>query len=695
MPLPASVNETIVFGHVLDFNGDPIAGVTVTAKPSITRLVIHTTDDIIYPAVVESDLTDIDGAFDIKLIASDDPDTDPTNWSWSFTLVGPGVNDTFTSVNVPFDAPEDPAFADQPAIKLVALVNGGSGEGAPFKLADLFDVDLLPLPTDGQLLTFNSTTQKWEPQSPEAVATVDWDNVLDKPTEFTPVAHTHALANATDVDLTAIATGQVLEWDGSAFVNVDILDVDGLQSVLDGKTDVGHEHVVDDISNISQVGKTGEYADLLSIPNYDDMYVSIGTPLFKPTLPSIGVEKMMWGGTSTHGFVNVGTGGIVDINDTTDFAIGVKSISLTSTTGSATDVAAGAGGLTPIDVEGLVPVIWLKVENLEAITTLRLWVGEGVSPNAYVWEIKESSDWPWVSDASGAAAGEGWYRISLPYGKTILNASAPDLSVINYIRLEMSGDATGTAVVHWGGLGFAEIQDQYANGVITLRMDDLYASQYEVVAPYLDRYGYSASAYAIAQVFKEGTGIWTDRMSLDDAHKLEELHGWEICAHADSSAVHNQIANQGGLGDVGYTAYTSDAQLLDMYACRQYLFNNGFRSPHHFAYPQGAWDETTRANVRSLFTTGMTFNCPTYETLPVSEPTKVRCVQIVDTMTLANVQAIVDAIKAGKEWGVLAFHDIVTTPATANEWPIADFEDLIDYIFAQGIPVRLVSEVVK
>lgn len=697
MPLPASATEVHVYGHVLDWNGVPIEDVVVVAVPSVPRLIFHDTDDVIYPTT-ETATTDSNGFWNIKVIASNDPDGDPASFSYTFNLKGNGVSDSFAGVGVPYDAAVDanPPFNGDRAVRLVALVNGGTGEGNPFNLAGLADVELASL-TDGQLLVWHSASSKWKNADPTAATSVDWANITNKPTTFTPASHTHALSELVDVVLTGIAAGQKLQYNGTTWVNVDddIANVAGLATALSGKADTAHDHFVNDISDIAEVGKTGSYNDLLDVPNFDSMYVGIGTPLFKPSLPTIGIAKMLWGG-GAHGFVNVGTGGVVDINDTTDFALGDRSIKLTATTSSATDVAAGAGGLTPIDVTGMVPVIWLKVENVAAITNLRLWIGEGVTPDAYVWQIKETSDWPWVADASGASAGDGWYRISLPYGKTVQNGTPPvDLSVIDYVRLEMSADGTGTAVVHWGGLGFAAVQDEFANGVITLRMDDLLASQYDTVAPILDKYGYSCTAYAIAQTLRDGPVAFPDYCTLDQAHKLEELHGWEIASHANALAVHNQVANQGGAGDNGYTAYTSNDQLLDMYAVRQYLFDNGFRAPHHFAYPQGAWDSVVRANVRKLFTTGMTMNSPTYETIPVSEPSKIRSIVITNTHTLANVQDFVDEIKAGKDWGVICFHDIVASPSTTYQWSTADFEDLIDYIAAQGVPVRVLSEVIQ
>jgi hypothetical protein len=696
MPLPASATEVHVYGHVLDWDGAPIEGVEVSATPSVPRLIFHSTDDVIYPKT-ETDTTDVNGFWNIKVIASNDPDGDPASFSYTIKLSGPGVSDSFPNVGIPYDAPVDanPPFNGDRAIKLVALVNGGTGEGNPFNLAGLADVELTSL-ADAQLLVWDSVDAKWKNADPSAATSVEWANILNKPTTFTPATHTHELSSLSDVVVTTPVAGQKLRYNGTEWQNVEdnATNVDGLSSLLDGKADVAHQHFVNDIQDIAEVGKTGSYDDLLDVPDFDNLYVGVGTPLFKPSLPTIGIAKMMWGG-GAHGFVNVGTGGVVDINDTSDFALGDRSIKLTATTSSATDVAAGAGGLTPIDVTGMVPVIWLKVENIAAITNLRLWIGEGATPDAYVWQIKETSSWPWVKDATGSAAGEGWYRISLPYGKTVTNGTPPiDLSVINYVRLEMSANGTGTAVVHWGGLGFAAVQDEYPNGVITLRMDDLLASQHDTVAPILDKYGYACTAYAIAQTLRDGAVAFPDYCTLSEAHKLEELHGWEIGSHANTMAVHNQVANQGGAGNNGYTAYSSDAQLLDMYAVRQYLFDNGFRAPHHFAYPQGAWDEVVRANVRKLFTTGMTMNAPTYETIPVSEPSKLRSIVVTNTHTLANVQGFVDQIKDGKDWGVICFHDIVTTPTTTYQWSTADFEDLIDYIAAEGIPVRVVSEVV-
>ena len=71
---------------------------------------------------------------------------------------------------------------------------------------------------------------QWHPVLYETAGGVAWDNVLDKPTEFPPEAHTHTTAQVTGLD-TALA------GKADATHSHVIADVTGLQDELDKKID--------------------------------------------------------------------------------------------------------------------------------------------------------------------------------------------------------------------------------------------------------------------------------------------------------------------------------------------------------------------------------------------------------------------------------------------------------------------------
>jgi hypothetical protein len=118
--------------------------------------------------------------------------------------------------------------------------------------------------TTGQVATWNGTA--WVPESPsEGGGVSSWNDLTDKPETFPPDPHTHPLSDLTQ---SSAATGQVVTWDGSAWVPEDpsggvtsyndladvpstfppeahthgIGDIDYLQTALDGKAETSHGH---------------------------------------------------------------------------------------------------------------------------------------------------------------------------------------------------------------------------------------------------------------------------------------------------------------------------------------------------------------------------------------------------------------------------------------------------------------------
>jgi len=80
--------------------------------------------------------------------------------------------------------------------------------------------------------------------SADAADSVPWTGVTGKPTTFTPSAHTHAIADVTNLQT---------ELDGKAATNHthSIANVTGLQTALDGKADDSHTHTAADVTDFN------------------------------------------------------------------------------------------------------------------------------------------------------------------------------------------------------------------------------------------------------------------------------------------------------------------------------------------------------------------------------------------------------------------------------------------------------------
>jgi hypothetical protein len=98
-------------------------------------------------------------------------------------------------------------FGNNPENSLQDLLGGVSINS----LSDIGDVSATAA-TAGQVLKWDGTNSQWAPATDNAgIGSVSWDDVLSKPTTFSP--SDHALSSHSDVSAAAATAGQVLKWD--------------------------------------------------------------------------------------------------------------------------------------------------------------------------------------------------------------------------------------------------------------------------------------------------------------------------------------------------------------------------------------------------------------------------------------------------------------------------------------------------
>ena len=128
----------------------------------------------------------------------------------------------------------------------------------PDAISDLSDVDTTGV-ADGQFLQWDETGGNWVPGTPsgagdmlisvydtngnnvvDAAESVPWAGITDAPTEFPPEAHTHALADLSDVDLTGVTDGYTLIYESGGWVVAEPTATPGETPTID----IGqlHEH---------------------------------------------------------------------------------------------------------------------------------------------------------------------------------------------------------------------------------------------------------------------------------------------------------------------------------------------------------------------------------------------------------------------------------------------------------------------
>lgn len=106
--------------------------------------------------------------------------------------------------------------------------------------------------TDTNKFKFGNGTANWAAlsyvSSGSSGGAVEWNDVLNKPTEFTPSSHTHSLSAVTDVTASA---SELNILDGATLTTTELNYVDGvtsaIQTQLNGKAASSHTHTMGEI----------------------------------------------------------------------------------------------------------------------------------------------------------------------------------------------------------------------------------------------------------------------------------------------------------------------------------------------------------------------------------------------------------------------------------------------------------------
>lgn len=174
MALPTNVGFGTVTGRFIDSNGTSIEG-SVTFTPSPKRLInasAEPTPVTILPKPVTVTLDG--GAFTQALVATDDGDNNPHNWTYHVAFKFTGASADSFSIEVP-----EGATVDLTTVAPVSSSNGATiirGPGVP----DWENAE------DGQVVVLVDGVPAWGDQSGGGGGVSSWNDLTDKPSTFPP-----------------------------------------------------------------------------------------------------------------------------------------------------------------------------------------------------------------------------------------------------------------------------------------------------------------------------------------------------------------------------------------------------------------------------------------------------------------------------------------------------------------------------
>lgn len=422
--------------------------------------------------------------------------------------------------------------------------------------------------------------------------------------------------------------------------------------------------------------------DVLTRWNGSAWQMADSASLFKGHRPSdlVLVDKIFMGQSGGFSPTGAGTGATIVNTDTSDFVLGTYAVKVT-TNGAGANTKIQGTFSSALDMTGKQLVIWFKQDNLA--NTLagspRVCLGDLNLTNFYYWVITSLTGQPYNLDGE-------WVRVALPWGAAATTGS-PARNSLPALVIQFFDNSAGPITVHLGGLATISETAVWPSGVVSLTFDDGFASHYTQAKPYMDKYGFPGTEYIITEVLWNHAA-YGGYLTLGQAKGLENYSGWHVAAHAYTAANHN----------AGYTGIPDVAALADMERAKEYLNAQGFKSPEQFAYPLGNFNSQTLINARRLFRSARTIHGPggnLDESFPPSDMTRLRAQTFGNLNTLASAEGFIDRAYANKEWVIFTFHDLVASATTGLQWAISDFQSLMDYISAKGIPVRTVADVLN
>lgn len=231
--------------------------------------------------------------------------------------------------------------------------------------------------------------------------------------------------------------------------------------------------------------------------------------------------------------------------------------------------------------------------------------------------------------------------------------------------------------------------DVYPNGVATLYFDDGAESVHNLAYPILSKYG----AQAVIATICDQIGI-AGLMTIDELRELQDRGGWEIALHAYTLAAHN----------ARYDTLTADELEAEFRNGKKWLLDNGFDSD--------AWISPGGVNNSDIFQTARRFFSTVRSVAGLGAsgvrqggawtaprpmfPANIPSLSFdTSTATVANMNAVLDKVKASKSWGHLTFHSVTTGASSGNIVSTTDLDAILAHAETIGVPIRTVRGVLQ
>ncbi|WP_324644136.1 polysaccharide deacetylase family protein [Pseudarthrobacter sp. LT1] len=373
--------------------------------------------------------------------------------------------------------------------------------------------------------------------------------------------------------------------------------------------------------------------------------------------------------------------------DTTDFLIGTQSIKATTNgTGGTVEIISPA--LSPLNLTGKGIAFQLKVDNPDRLANVILFWGQN-NYASFNTSIQAESQ---GTGASAMLLPTDWTWFYVPANDFSNKTGTVDLSSITNLKIRVTDKNAGPLNVNVQQIGIYTPKNAYPDGVLSVTCDDSLLSQYTYLPQILGKYGAAATMLLIADqmagspVFGSNPSTYVQGFNVDQAHELEDKHGYEMGGHAYLTANHNR----------GMPSLSPQELADELGGLKAWLRSEGFKASDYFAWPVGANDVASTKIARKFFSwarhTGGYYAPAGFPTQPMRH----QAVSVTSDTPLATYKSYIDFAKAHGRHLTLMVHQIVASGASGGtNVNKADLVAILDYAASLGMPIRTIGQVMR
>ena len=265
---------------------------------------------------------------------------------------------------------------------------------------------------------------------------------------------------------------------------------------------------------------------------------------------------------------------------------------------------------------------------------------------------------------------QGWNTISLPRSLFTEDNTTWEFLVIR-IGLQITPASGQVCTVYIDNLTTGIL----SNPVCLMTFDDesstVLTKAYPVMAPLKAR----GTIYTITDLIGD-----VGKMTLADLVSLDGK-GWDIANHTKDHTNLSTLAQA-----LQEAEFTDAKAVLDAAGLT--------RASSHVAYPGGVYNaDTLLAMAATGMLTGRTVLNGNYEVMPFGDNYYLQCkIYLTNKLTLVDAKKMVDAAILRGAVIAIVGHVLVDSGASTNEWNVADFQALMQYIVSKCVPFVTISE---